>query len=375
MRVAIDAHMVGERETGNETYTVNLLRGLAGLPGDDHYQVLTPHPDRLAQAVELPPRFEVVPVRPGNPLLRIPFAMPVALRRRRSDLLHVSYVAPPRTPCPTVVTVHDLSYLVYPASVSPRTRAILSLLVPMSVRRAARVIAVSEHTAHDLVTHYRLSPDRIAVIYEAAAPGFHVLPDRLALRLPEGIREPYILAVGNLEARKNLVRLMEAFAELVRDPSFTAQLVIVGQQKAGAAEILRSARTAGLEPRVFFTGFIAEPQLNLLYNRAALFVYPSLYEGFGLPPVEAMRCGCPVVASNTSAMPEVLGDAAILVDPTSVRAIADAIRAVLSRPELAAELRQKGLRRADRFSWTTAAQQTHDVYRRAARDHRGNGAA
>jgi len=357
--------MVGERETGNETYVVNLLHGLATLPSDDCYQVLTPHPDRLAQAAKLPASFEVIRVWPGNSPLRIPFAMPAAVQRSHADLLHVSYVAPPWLPCRSIVSVHDLSYLVYPGSVSLRTRLILTLLVPMSVRRAARVIAISEHTKRDLVARYRLSPDRVVVIYLAAAPAFHPLPDQMSLSLPHGVVEPFILAVGNLEPRKNLVRLVDAFAELARDPGFTAQLVIVGQQKGRAGDVRRSVRLKGLQSRVFFTGFISEPQLNLLYNRAALFVYPSLYEGFGLPPIEAMRCGCPVVASNTSALPEVLGEAAILVDPTSVKEIAEAMRAVVTRPELAGALRDKSLRHAARFSWAAVASQTRDVYRAA----------
>lgn len=367
MRVAVDAHVIGEGETGNETYTVNLLRGLAASPSQDSYQVLTPHPERLRAAIELPENFEVVSVWPGHPVVRIPFAIPAAVRRYRSDVLHVSYVAPPKAACQTVVTVHDLSYLVYPDSVSVRTRIILTTLVPLSVRRAARVIAVSDHTKRDLVARYRLPPDRIAVIYEAASPAFHRLPAGAPQPLPRGVAEPFILAVGNLEPRKNLVRLIDAFAELARDSLTSAQLVIVGRARARAKDVFDSAQANALKSRVVFTGFITDAELNLLYNRAALFVYPSLYEGFGLPPIEAMSCGCPVVASNASALPEVLGDAAILVDPLSVPAIAQAMREVLTSPELARTLADKGLRHAARFSWQKAAAQTREVYADALR--------
>jgi glycosyltransferase involved in cell wall biosynthesis len=367
VRVAFDAHVIGERESGNESYATNLLRALLNDPAGNTYQVLTPHPDRLRAILALPPSATIVPVRPAASALRIPFGIPSAVRRHRSDVLHVSYVAPPLVACPTVVTVHDLSYLAYPQSVSPRTRLMLTALVPVSVRRAARVIAVSAFTRHDLVTRYRIAEEKISVIHEAAGPAFHVVDDAARQRLPEGVSEPFVLAVGNLEPRKNLARLIDAFATVASGPGVTAKLVLVGKSKAQAAALARLVEQHGLRERVLFTGFVDEAQLVLLYNRAALFIYPSLYEGFGLPPLEAMACGCPVVASNVAAMPEVLGDAALLVDPTSTRAMAEAMREVLRRDELARELRAKGLRQVARYSWARAAEQTREVYADAIR--------
>jgi glycosyltransferase involved in cell wall biosynthesis len=365
VRVAFDAHVVGERESGNETYAVNLLRALVNDPGANSYQVLTPHPDRLRAIVDLPPTAEVVRVRPGTSLLRIPLGIPNAIRRHRSDVLHVSYVAPPLVACPTVVTVHDLSYLAYPQSLSPRARFILTTLVPLSVRRAARVIAVSRFTRDDLVRRYGIAEDKISVIHEAAGPAFRVLDDPKSKQLPAGVTVPFVLAVGNLEPRKNLARLIEAFAAAAREPGVTAKLVLVGKAKGESALLPQLVEQHGLRGRVVFTGFVEEEDLVLLYNRAAVFVYPSLYEGFGLPPLEAMASGCSVVASNVSAMPEVLGDAALLVDPTSTQALAEAIGNVLQRDELARDLRARGFKQAARYSWAKAAEQTRAVYRDA----------
>jgi glycosyltransferase involved in cell wall biosynthesis len=365
VRVAFDAHVVGERESGNETYAINLLRALVNDPGGNAYQVLTPHPDRLRAVLDLPPAATVVRVRPAASVLRIPVGIPNAVRRQRSEVLHVSYVAPPLVGCPTVVTIHDLSYLAYPRSLSPRARFMLAALVPLSVRRAARIIAVSRFTRDDLVARYRIAGQKIAVIHEAAAPQFRVLDDARSRQLPRGVTEPFVLAVGNLEPRKNLARLIEAFAEVARQPGVTAKLVLVGKAKGESASLARLVEQHGLRDRVVFTGFVEEEELVLLYNRAALFIYPSLYEGFGLPPLEAMACGCPVIASNVTAMPEVLGDAALLVEPTSTAAMAEAIGAVLQRAALAPELRVKGLRQAARYSWARAAEQTRAVYEEA----------
>jgi glycosyltransferase involved in cell wall biosynthesis len=372
VRVAFDAHVVGEHESGNETYATNLLRALVDEPAGNTYQVLTPHPDRLRAILALPPSASIVRVAPATSVLRIPFGIPRAVRRNRSDVLHVSYVAPPLVGCPTVVTVHDLSYLAYPQSLSTRARFILTALVPRSVRRAARVIAVSAFTRQDLVTRYGIPQEQISVVHEAAGPAFRVLDAAAVRPLPSGVTAPFVLAVGNLEPRKNLARLIEAFAVLIRDPAVTATLVLVGQAKRQAASLAGLVEQHGLRERVVFTGFVPEEELVLLYNRAALFIYPSLYEGFGLPPLEAMACGCPVIASNVTAMPEVLGDAALLVDPTSAGAMAEAMRAVLQGDAPTPELRARGLRQAARYSWARAAEQTRSVYAEAihVRRHR-----
>jgi len=362
VKIAIDAHMVGEQETGNETYVVNLLRALATQDDEHRYLVLTSHPDKLRQAVPLPPRFEVMRVWPAQSVFRVPIATPVAAWRGGADLLHMTtYITPPKATCPMVVTIHDLSFLEYPQAFSLRVRVMLRTLIPGSIARATRVIAVSEFTRQDVARRYGVSPEKIAVTPLAPAPGFFRLPQHEQL-LPGGVREPYILAVGNLEPRKNLARLLDAFAMLVKDRGFTGVLVLVGQPARNSNALRETAKVRGIESRVIFTGFVPQPELNQLYNRAAMFVYPSLYEGFGLPPIEAMACGCPVVASNLSALPETTGGAALLVDPHSTQELAGAMGAILERPELARDLQERGRLRAASYSWATTAKRTLAAY-------------
>jgi glycosyltransferase involved in cell wall biosynthesis len=357
--------MIGERETGNESYTLNLLRGLSALADDtNEYRVLTPHPEALRAVIAFPPRFKLVPVRPAASVLRIPIGMPMAVRASKSALLHVSYIAPPLPLCPTVVTVHDLSYLAHPEWLSAGVRLRLRLLVPPSLRRASRVIAISEFTKHDLIERYGTPEEKIVVVPEAPAAWFTPLPDAASQPLPAGIREPFVLAVGNLEPRKNLATLIEAFGDLVRR-GIGGSLVIAGKNKYQGEQVTATVERLGLHSRVIFTGFVDDPTLRLLYNRAALFVYPSLYEGFGLPPLEAMACGCPVVASRATAIPETVGDAAILVDATSVAALAEAMWRVLNDPALARRLSADGRAHAGRFSWGRTAELTRRVYQDA----------
>jgi len=354
--------MVGHRETGNESYVVNLLRGLADNPGADSFHVLTPHPNLVAAEIELPSQFRLVRVWPAMSALRIPFGIPAALSQQKSDLLHATYILPPRAPCPMVVTVHDLSFIPFPQALTPRARVILRWLVPISVRAAKRVIAISEFTRQDLIRYFDVPPSKIRVTHLAADPTYAPSGTDEAAPLPPGVREPFILAVGNLEPRKNLSRLMDAFLFLVRNGRFDGQLVLVGNRRNSAHQLFQQLRKLGLESRVVVTGYVAKTQLRSLYNRAAVFAFPSFYEGFGLPTLEAMACGCPVVTSNATAIPEVVGEAAIKVDPASTEKLAEAIDAVIGRPELARELREKGLHRARLFSWRQTADQTRRVY-------------
>ena len=199
---------------------------------------------------------------------------------------------------------------------------------------------------------------------EAPAAEFTPLPDAASQPLPAGVREPFILAVGNLEPRKNLATLIEAFGDLVRR-GFGGLLVVAGKNKYQGEQAAGTVARMGLQSRVIFTGYVDDPTLRLLYNRAALFVYPSLYAGFGLPPLEAMACGCPVVASQATAIPETVGDAAILVDATSVAALADAMGRALNDPALARRLSLEGRARAAQFSWERTAELTRRVYENA----------
>lgn len=364
-RVAVDAHMVGERETGNETYTLNLIRALLDSDSENEYQVLSPHPQRLTPLLPQRDNLRILTVRPANPLLRIPVAMPLILKRQRSSLVHVNYIAPLFAPCPSVVTVHDLSFEFYPEFFSPRDRLVLSTFVPRSVRSAAKVIAVSQWTKKDLLRRYQLPEEKVVVTYEAAGEEFRPVKDAQALaavRSKYRLGERFILTLGNLHPRKNLGRLIAAYASLRQAGRIRHQLVIAGQVGWQASPIFQQVRYLGLEGEVLFPGYIPQQDLPALYSDCDLFVFPSLYEGFGLPPLEAMACGAPVVSSRAASLPEVLGEAALFFDPYNEEDIARVIERALTPSELAAQLRARGVKHVQSFSWTKTAEKTLRVY-------------
>jgi glycosyltransferase involved in cell wall biosynthesis len=365
MRIAIDAHMVGTRETGNETYVVNLSKALASVDTINQYRLYTHDPTSLPAELLRPSNFSALRVRPGLSAIRIPLSMPYLSWKDNHDLLHVNYIAPPVSPCPTVVTIHDISYEFFPEFFSARDRMLLSTLVPLSARRASRIIAASQSTKRDIVERYDVDPERISVTYYAADSQFRPISNRGALRAvldDYGISQGFILTVGNLQPRKNLLRLVEAFAELIQSRAIDPQLVIAGQAFWRGSEVSRRVEERHLHEHVVFTGYVPQEHLVSLYNAADLFVYPSLYEGFGLPLLEAMACGTPVITSNRSSLPEVVGEAALLVEPHRTEDLAQAILDVLSNDALQSELSAKGLERAGFFSWERTAKQTLAVY-------------
>jgi glycosyltransferase involved in cell wall biosynthesis len=369
LRIAIDAHMVGERETGNETYMLGLLQGLAQIDRHNRYFVLVTDPASLRSHVDLPSNFKAVPVRPAMNAVRVSLAMPWIAHRLDADVLHVTYIAPPVSPCAVVVTVHDISFKIFPRFFSWRDRLLLSTFVPLSMRQAAYVIAVSECTKSDIITHYRLHPERVAVTLEAPDARFSPVKDvvRLqAMREKYGLSEEFILTVGNVQPRKNLEVLISAIAVLKSRGMLTAQLAIVGQSHWRAHKVLSYVREAGLGGDVRFLGYVPDEDLPGLYSAARVFAFPSLYEGFGLPPLEAMACGTPVVSSNSGALREVIGDAGLLLPPRDVMAWVDALQALLGDSELRDDLSRRGLAHAARFSWRDTARKTLRIYKQAA---------
>ena len=257
-----------------------------------------------------------------------------------------------------------------------------------------RIITVSEHAKREIMACYAIPADKIAVTYEAAGEQYRPITDPAALQtvrtkygIPNG---PFILALGNLQPRKNIRRLVEAFARVVNSeqttvkngqsfqnadhcslPTVHCSLVIAGKAQWRESEIFQAVRDRGLEDAVILPGYVDDADLPALYSAATVFVYPSLYEGFGLPPLEAMACGTPVISSNAASLPEVVSDAALSIDPTDIDALAQALVEVLSSPERHEDLRQRGLRRVAQFSWDRCAAETLSVYREALSVEKG----
>jgi len=369
MRVLVDAHMLGSRETGNETYIRNLLRALATR---DDVDVIAAVPKGQVDVAE---RLGVVaaPLRRDSDIWRLTCGLNALARRHAVDLMHVTYVGPLRPVCRMVVTVHDVSFRRFPSYFTPRARLLFATWLPWTLRRAAGVITVSEHARQEILRFYPYLGDCVGVTQEAADPQYHRLGKaEVAEALGRlGVAQPYLLAVGNLQPRKNLVRLIQAFVRA--EVAAHTRLVIVGQAQWQASDVMAAIDAAGLGDSVKLTGYVSDDDLVALYSGAALFCYPSLYEGFGLPVLEAMACGAPVVASETTSIPEVAGDAALLVDPHQVADLARALRAVLDDEGLAASLRQRGLARAAAMTWERTAEQTAACYRKALGDSQKGG--
>lgn len=370
MHIAIDAHSVGTGLAGNETYVTNLIEALAEIDTTNRY---TLYVTKQSAVERFAGRWSHVAVRqtlPHAPLVRIPVTLPAELRRHPVDLLHVQYTAPPFAPCPVVATVHDLSFEHLPATFKRRSWMQMRLTVRRTVRAAAHIIAPSEYTRRDLVETYRVPRERTSVVPLAAAAHFAPVRDEKELRRVRqayGIASDYILAVGSIQPRKNLTRLIEAYAGLRRQRAHDKlpPLVIAGKRAWLFEETLRAVERCGIDDAVKFTGYVPEADLPALYSGAHCFVYPSFFEGFGLPPLEAMRCGTPVIAGDRTSLPEVVGDAGLLVDPFDTDAITSAIARLIDDPDLHTTLSERGLLRARQFDWRETARLTLEVYQRA----------
>jgi glycosyltransferase involved in cell wall biosynthesis len=362
VRIGLNAqllgHAAGYRQTGVSRYVERLLASLPAAlrPGD-----------------------QLVPLRSGDGVAADPRRraaweqgiLPALAVRRRLDLLHGPVnVVPLAAPCPLIVTVHDLAYLRLPEVVPERRRRYFTALTRLSVRRARRVLAVSESTKRDLVELLGVDERRVAVTPLAADERFRLLsPEALArFRGAAALDRPYVLYLGTIEPRKNLPALLRAFEAIAAD--LPHLLVIVGPDGWMTESFYETLRRMRHRERVRRVGFAPAGDLAAWYGAADLFVFPSRYEGFGLPVLEAMACGTPVVTTNVSSLPEVADEAALCVDPADDAALAGAMRRVLADPALAADLRTRGLARAGEFSWSRTAALTVDAYHRARGDER-----
>lgn len=372
MRIAIDAHSVGTKLGGNESYAVNLIESLAQIDNINDYILYITTNEARDRFHNRWPNFKVRSTLPHTPLIRIPLTLSAELRKNPVDVLHVQFTAPPFCPCPVVVSIHDLSFEHLPQTFNRRSRTQLRLTVRHSARRAARILSLSEHTRRDIIETYGINEDHVNAIPLAAPDHFAPVHDNEELqrvRHTYGIDGEYILSVGSIQPRKNLARLIKAYASLRGDGSVDKlpQLVLAGKCAWLYDETLRALDESGVKEAVVLTGYVPEGDLPALYSGALCFVYPSYFEGFGLPPLEAMKCGAPVIVGDRTSLPEVVGDAALMVDPFDMEAIGAAIKRVIKDLDLRKELSVKGQERANTFSWLETARRTLAVYKQVAR--------
>jgi glycosyltransferase involved in cell wall biosynthesis len=371
LRIAIDAHSVGTGLGGNESYATNLIESLAEIDQSNQYTLYVTTREARERFKNRWANFTVRATLPHSPLIRIPLILSAELRRKPVDVLHVQFTSPPFVPCPVVVSIHDLSFEHLPQTFKRRSRAQLRMTVRRSARRAAQVLALSEYGRSDIVNTYDIDPEVVTAIPLAAPGHFGPVVDKSELqrvRKTYGIADDYILSVGSIQPRKNLSRLIAAYSRLrrARPESKLPKLVLVGKFAWLYAETLRTIKELELSKSVILTGYVPQKDLPALYSGALCFVYPSYFEGFGLPPLEAMKCGAPVVVGDKTSLPEIVGDAGILVDPFDVDEIAAAIEKVVSDANLRAQLRLKGLERSKLFDWQETARRTLKVYKKAA---------
>jgi glycosyltransferase involved in cell wall biosynthesis len=373
VRIGIDARKL--HDFGIGTYIRNLLRHLARMDDQTEYVVVCRPEDREALSA-LGQNFRAVPETAGNYSLAEQVKIPLVLRRERVTLFHAPhYVLPPLIRCRSVVTIHDCIHLMFPQYLPNRLAfAYARASIGLAAKRATRVLTVSESSKRDILRFVDTQPDKIDVIYNAYDERFAIDPaeeDVVRVRERFQLQDEFVLYAGNVKPHKNLERLIEAF-QIVRKRGLDhLKLVMIGDEISKYTALRRAVHRHQLHQYVRFLGYLPEETLAVMYRLAGVFVFPSLYEGFGLPPLEAMASGTPVVTSNVSSLPEVAGDAAVLVDPYDPHAIADGIYRVLTDEQLRKDLRHRGVARAGQFSWEQSVRRVRQIYGEVGR----NGAA
>ena len=364
MRIGIDARKL--HDFGIGTYIRNLLRHLARMDHDTEFVVLA-RPDDCPAVSALGQNFRGVAETAANYSVAEQFRIPLALRRERVTLFHAPhYVLPPLVRCPSVVTIHDCIHLMFPQYLPSRLALTYARgSIRLAARRATRILTVSESSKRDILRFVDVAAGKIDVIYNAYDERFGIEPreeDVVRVRERYQLHDEFVLYAGNVKPHKNLERLIVAF-DLVRKRGLEhLKLVLIGDDISKYAALRRAVHSHQLHKYVRFLGYLPEETLAVMYRLAGVFVFPSLYEGFGLPPLEAMASGTPVVTSNVSSLPEVAGDAALLVDPYDPSAIADGIERVLCDERLRRDLRARGLVRARQFSWEASVARVREIY-------------
>ena len=377
MRIAIDIRKINEFGVG--TYIWNLVRNLAAVDNGIDYLLLGSNRN-FHELGPLPPNFRQLYQPDDNTFWRNHCAIPLCLRRNNVDVVHVPhYEAPVLVPTNLVVTIHDCVHLLFPQDDASKFQNYRTYLhTKKVVEMAQHVVAVSESTKEDLINIFNLPESKISVVYNALderSAHDHTPEERRQVLERYQLKDPFILYSGKIRPHKNVHRLIEAFGvlkmELSDDPRYqNLKLIIIGDELSKHQYLRLTVVRSGVQQDVRFFGFVPHPILRVFYQSAVLFAFPSLYEGFGLPPLEAMANSTPVVASNTSSMPEVLEDAAVLVNPENVFDIARGMKLILTDDHVRNRLIQRGVEQVAKFSWRVAAEKVIETYRRLFEQHK-----
>jgi len=372
MRIGIDLHMVNDFMQGSRTYTYNVTRALLEIDAvNDYYLYFTSRPQWLPGRFQQP-NVHIRRIAPAHRLIRLPISFPLKLAADRIDVFHCQYMAPPMMRTPYVITLHDIIHETCPQYYPKILRFFMSLCYPYSARRAAKVLTVSAYSKGEIQKRYRIADDKLVISYDAASDEFRPLTDLdriAAVKRAYRIESKYILFVGRLEPRKNIPGLIRAFGRVRPFLPERLQLVVAGMKDFMYEELFALAERLNLAGDIVFTGRVAQKDLPLLYNGAELFVYPSFAEGFGIPPLEAMACGVPVISANTTSLPEVVGTAGIMVAPGDIDGLGAAILNVLRDEELRQRMRSSGLLQAEKFNWRQTARVVLETYHGVYRSH------
>lgn len=365
--VGIDGHMIGDHSGGNESYYVNILENMDSQPECRLFLFLKEDVD----SAPYEGKFEIVRFKSRHAFVRNFFEIPILCRKLKLDLLHTQYFIPCWRPCKVVCVIHDICFEHFKNIFTKREYYRQKILIPYAAKYSERIFTVSEHAKKDIMQHYGLADEKVVVTYNAVNGMFKRLDQNElnieALKRKFGIGQSrYILSVCNLQPRKNLVRLINAFLDMKRKYGGDEQLVIVGKKAWMFNDVLKAALQGSKD--IVFTDYVSSGDLVRLYNGAACFVYPSIFEGFGIPPLEAMACGVPVAVSDATSLPEVVADAGIYFNPYSEEAMRDTMYKILKDDKLCKHLERAGYQQVKKFGWKKSAKIVTDTYLRLLQD-------
>jgi glycosyltransferase involved in cell wall biosynthesis len=358
MKIGIDAHGVGGHSlgAGNETYFKNLIKGLLEIDSRNEYHIFVNHPEAMSDVVRNRRNAKLISLRPHSQWLQRPFSAPLYAKRHGLEILHFPFVRPPFTGAKTIVTVHDANYEVYPRDFTTIERWRMKLLVPVSCRKADLVFTVSEHARQQIHKFYRVPLNKIVITYNAADHLVRQVQDRSMTVRNFDLPPKYIFFVGTIQPKKNLARLVRAFDQFKSRTGLPHHLVLAGPWGWRNDELNKTIASLAHRDQILFLGWVNAAEVESLMSKADIFTFPSLYESFGIPPMEAQRLGVPALVADNTCFPEIYGDSVMYCNAEDVDSIAGAIERMVCDADLRADLVRRGTNRVGRYRWRKSAE-------------------